>query len=309
LPLPLSGELSSVHAEVSGMAWYGEFLILLPQYPARFASSGEAGWEGAVFALAKNQIQVYLDGEVADPLNPIPIRFDDGGVAAQVRGFEGFEAIGFAGDRIFLTIESHAGRPMLSYLVSGNIQPDLSKIQLDPGSLTPLPPPLNLLNRGDEALSVAGDAVLTFFEVNTADLVTEAVAHQYDLRNGKLDRLPMENVPYRIADATPADEIGRLWAINSYSPAESLLQALMEWLNLPRVLIHASGSPQIIERLIELKYDGSSVVMSGAPPVDLQLAADEGRRNWEALARLEGRGFLLMTDRIPETILAFVPFP
>jgi hypothetical protein len=83
----------------------------------------------------------------------------------------------------------------------------------------------------------------------------------------------------------------------------------MEWLNLPRVLVQAQGSPQIIERLIELKYDGSRVVMSGTPPVGLELAAEGGRRNWEALARLEDRGFLLMTDRIPETILAFVPFP
>ena len=32
-------------------------------------------------------------------------------------------------------------------------------------------------------------------------------------------------------------------------------------------------------------------------------------RNWEGIARLEGRGFLLVTDQFPDTILAFVPYP
>jgi hypothetical protein len=32
-------------------------------------------------------------------------------------------------------------------------------------------------------------------------------------------------------------------------------------------------------------------------------------RNWEGIVRLDERGFLLMTDEDPDTILAFVPRP
>ena len=291
------------------MAWYGEFLILLPQYPARFASSGGNDWEGAVFALAKNQILVYLTGQQTDPLQPIPIQFSDRAVVEQIGGFEGYEAIGFSGDRVFLTIETHAGKPMLSYLVSGTILPDLSEIQLDPDSLVPLPPPVNLINRGDEALSVTSDAVLTLFEINSERMVPDPTAHRYNLASGKLDRIPLENILHRLADATPADKDGRFWAINSYSPDESLLRTILEILGLPNSTVSEEVASQLVERLIELEYDGSRITLSGRPPLNLELAANGERRNWEALARLEGRGFLLMTDKVPESILAFVSLP
>jgi hypothetical protein len=39
----------------------------------------------------------------------------------------------------------------------------------------------------------------------------------------------------------------------------------------------------------------------------LQLS-DEAARNWEGVVRLEDRGFLLVTDTFPRTLLGFVPF-
>ena len=54
--IELSGPISSPKAELSGMAWYGDNLILLPQYPDRFPSERD----GCVFSISKKKILGYL---------------------------------------------------------------------------------------------------------------------------------------------------------------------------------------------------------------------------------------------------------
>jgi hypothetical protein len=44
------------------------------------------------------------------------------------------------------------------------------------------------------------------------------------------------------------------------------------------------------------------------PPIQMELTSDDAR-NWEGLVRLDERGFLIMTDKFPETILGFVTMP
>ena len=56
--IPLSGAVAKPSAEVSGLAWYGDYLILLPQYPD-FAN-GE--WDGAIYALPRANLLAYLAG-------------------------------------------------------------------------------------------------------------------------------------------------------------------------------------------------------------------------------------------------------
>ncbi len=45
------------------------------------------------------------------------------------------------------------------------------------------------------------------------------------------------------------------------------------------------------------------------PPLDLRTDTKLPPCNWEAMVRLDDRGFLIMTDRYPSTLLAFVPLP
>ncbi|MGD8794675.1 MAG: hypothetical protein PVF47_19150, partial [Anaerolineae bacterium] len=57
-PIPLAGPAAQAEAEFSGMAWYGEHLVLLPQYPGRF----EGGDDGALFTLPRAEIVAFLGG-------------------------------------------------------------------------------------------------------------------------------------------------------------------------------------------------------------------------------------------------------
>ena len=67
-----------------------------------------------------------------------------------------------------------------------------------------------------------------------------------------------------------------------------------------------------MERLIEFQIEDDAIHLVDAPPVQLALSPLRLARNWEGIVRLEEgdlNGFLLITDRFPSTILAFVPLP
>src|SRR5690348_4117818 len=67
--IPLAGPLAGRSAEISGLAWVGEDLILLPQYPGIFDKNGD----GLLFYLPKQEITAFLDGVSTAPLEPRPI--------------------------------------------------------------------------------------------------------------------------------------------------------------------------------------------------------------------------------------------
>jgi hypothetical protein len=60
---------------------------------------------------------------------------------------------------------------------------------------------------------------------------------------------------------------------------------------------------------VELQYATDGITLTKTPPIQLQLEFRSAPRNWEGLARLDGLGFLLVTDKFPETLFGFVPYP
>jgi hypothetical protein len=303
--IPLSGRLADPSAELSGLAWYGDYLILLPQYPRRETGGGQ----GYIYALRKSDILGYLDGKSNGPLDPIAIPFNALGLRDKMSNFEGFEAIGFAGDRVYLTIESGAGSKMMGYLVEGKVAPDLSKIEIDTSRLTPIEPQATLNNKADEALLVLDDRILTFYEVNGAAFNPHPVAHVFSLGLDSLGTVPSASLEYRITDAAREPGSNRFWVVDSFFLAD------LELLPKSDPLAEAFGKGPthsrwpMVERLVELRYDPAfGVSLAGTAPIQLQLAPME-TRNWEGLALLDDRGFLMATDKYPSTLLAFVPFP
>ena len=52
----------------------------------------------------------------------------------------------------------------------------------------------------------------------------------------------------------------------------------------------------------------SNITLAPDPPLRLRLVSDQAR-NWEALAILPGKGFLIATDTYPSTLMGFVRYP
>lgn len=304
IQIPVGGRLADRSAEISGLAWYKDMLMVLPQYPRR-ATGGNQGY---IYALPKMDILGFLDGKFKGPLEPKAIPFDAYGLRDEMRNFQGFESIGFAGDRVYLTIEAGNGSTMMGYLVSGTVAPDLSKIEVDSKRIVPIEPQTMLDNKADEALLVLDDRILTFYEVNGAKFNPEPAVHVFSLDLEPLGTVPMSELEYRLTDAAREPGSSRFWVIDSFFLGDLELRPASD----PLADTYGKGSTHarlpMVERLVELQYDASGVTLTDAPPVQLQLAPLE-TRNWEGLALLDERGFLIATDKYPSTILAFVPRP
>jgi len=63
----------------------------------------------------------------------------------------------------------------------------------------------------------------------------------------------------------------------------------------------------VAERLVKLNFDGAAISLADTPPIQIKL--DQLSHNWEGLELLDDRGFLLVTDKTPSTLLVFVPKP
>lgn len=303
--IPLTNPAAKSSAEFSGMAWYGDYLILLPQYPTFSTTHGD----GLVFAIPKSDILAFLDGTIEPPLDPIPIPV----VAPDVRwgapGFEGYESIAFDGDVAFLTIEANPEGPgMMGYLVRGTMAADLSALTLNADSMQQIPPQAKISNFSDETLFITPTGVGTLYEANGENVNPSPVAHQFDKNGTPTDAIPFPNIEYRITDATALDEDLNFWAINYLYPGDlkkvnPAIDALTMRFGEGKTHSESNG----VERLVKFHFSEDGISLTDDPPVQLQLLSDD-LRNWEGIARLDNHGFLLATDKFPETILAFVPF-
>ncbi len=301
--LPLTAPASKSSAEFSGMAWYGDYLILLPQYPNFSTTTGD----GVLFAIPKADILAFLDGTRTEPLDPIAVPLIAPDVRLSAHGFEGYEAIAFRGDEVFLTIEGSPNRKMTGYLVRGSIAPDLSAITLDVNSLQPIEPQAKISNFSDETIIITDDSVLTLYEANGANVNPSPVAHVFGTDGTLQKTIPFPNIEYRITDATTLDADGNFWAINYLYPGD--IKKVHPAAD-PLVAQFGQGKTHAVsdgvERLVKFHYQPDGITLTDTAPIQLQLLSDD-LRNWEGIVRLDDRGFLLATDKFPETLLGFVP--
>ncbi|NMB86790.1 MAG: hypothetical protein GYA17_00430 [Chloroflexi bacterium] len=300
LEIELDGPAAGRDAEFSGMAWYGDTLVLLPQYPQRFGENGH----GAVFTLSKAEILDYIDGKRSEPLHPGVVPLINADLGGQILVFQGFEAIAFSGQRAYLTIESWKGFTMAGYLVAGDVGQDLDEIRLDPAKLERIDSQNGMFNMSEEALLAMGDELVTLFEANGAEVNPAPQAHRFSQDLQPLGELPFPNLDYRITDATAPDGEDRFWVTNYLHPEDMPLvpewQRQLDRRTVDRVRI----SP--VERLVEFQRTADAIVRTDAPLLNLELEGERVARNWEGIVRLDGRGFLLVTDKVPRTILGFV---
>jgi hypothetical protein len=297
--IPLAGAVADASAEVSGLAWHGDLLILLPQYPERFGDG-----DGALFALPKADILSYLDGKSTTPLTPVSIKLNAAGLKESIPNFQGYEAIGFHGDQVFMTIEAGDGEDMHGYLVSGTFAEN--EIKLDTSKVVEISLPIASENHTDEALVVTEDKVLTFFELNGADLNPQPAAQAFNFELDPEPEISLTQLEYRLTDAAITSD-GQIWVINYFYPGDTDMLPKVD----PLAQDYGEGQTHAqydhVERLVELNYSESGITLTDSAPI--QMTLEEDARNWEGLVLLEQRGFLVMTDKFPGTLLGFVAAP
>ncbi|MBN2305182.1 MAG: hypothetical protein JXQ72_11925 [Anaerolineae bacterium] len=302
--ITLTGPAAAPRAEISGLDWYGDWLLLLAENPNIYATDNYAGM---FYALPKADILAYLDSDDPAPLEPVAVPVIAPDIAATVPGFDGFEAVAFAGDdQVFLMIEAIGNDgSMRGYLVPGTVGADLESITLDLDAMVEILPQSDTFNMSYESLLILDDTVVTLYEINGAGINATAQALVFGLDLTPQDSLPLAHLDYRLTDVTAVDEDGIFWATNYFYPGEDFLLPEVD----PLVEMYGEGATHTeyphVERLVKFQVTEDGIVLADAPPIWLELPGEDAR-NWEGIARLDDRGFLLVTDKYPQTILGFV---
>jgi hypothetical protein len=172
--IELAGPVAAPGAELSGLAWYDDNLVLLPQYPDRFASTTY----GALFYIPKTEILTAIDADTDSPLTPQSIDLHVADLSGSIPGFEGFESIVFVEQVVYMTIEA-SDTSMRGYIIFGTISADLSGIFLDTSTLQEIPLGGSVPNAADESITYAGGKLLALYEANGANISQTPVAHVF----------------------------------------------------------------------------------------------------------------------------------
>jgi hypothetical protein len=316
--LPLGGPITESWLEISGMAWFGDYLVLLPETLSLHTAVDKhlIPGEQLFYVLTRKEIMDSVEGRTDEPLVPraIPVypKVDE-----RLAGIDGLEAIAFHGDSVFIQVETYQNDDGTnpSVLVRGRIAPDASSIMMYPNNAKAYARPTTDRNASHEAMFVWEDRVYSIYELNSAALMPSAAANAFELNLDQAGFVPFPAIDYRITDVTQPDAEGYFWAINFRYPGSGRESEKAEGCE---ALIKRFGvGPshrrfEQVERLVQLQITESAIVLTDRPPIQLELLHDwkqGGARNWEGIVRLEGVGFLIITDRFPSTILALVREP
>lgn len=298
--LTLDAPLNTPNAEISGMTWAGDWLILLPQYPSRF--------ENQLFRIHKDDLRQAIQANSTEPLPMSPITLDSAHLETSIVGFEGFEAIAVENNTVYLTIEARPGK-MMGYLVSGVLNEAADQITIAEDSLTEITPQAKLENMSDESILVFGERLITLYEANGLNVNPEPIAHVFDRQLNPVDTFAFPAIEYRVTDASAVDENGRFWVINYFYPGDTKLKPAADFFSQTYGEGYTHSQSVTVERLIAMQFTEDGIVPVETPPIQLELLPDDEARNWEGLVTLDDLGFLLVTDKFPETLFGFVAFP
>ena len=293
----LSGLITDRDQEISGMDWHQDKLFLLPE-----------NLGGFLFMIPKIEILNSIKSNEKVPITPKQTRFKTPDYKSLINGFDGFEAIAFNGNEIFISIEAEHNGKMNSYIIWGNINPSTLDVSIDKNHLKWVDTPIQLDNISYESLLIYRDDVLMLYEANGANLQQDAQQAIFTPSNESIAYLNFTNIEYRITDATKIDASNKFWCINYFWPGDKKLLKPGRDRILGRVREGRSHSnSDAVERLIEFEIKNDKITTSDKEPVQLVLD-QEASRNWESIVRLDDKGLLIATDKYPKMILGFVPF-
>lgn len=310
LPICLAGEAAARANEYSGLAWHGDELFLLPQWSPRGLARAQSrpGFTGPfVYRIPGARLRAFIDGRDRAPIAPECVALDALDLARDP-DYQGFEAIDFDGDRAALLVERGDHDRMSGLFITARLDPARGLV-VDREALT-LDVPMRSDNHAFEALTRVDGAWLALFEVNGMNPSCASTALRIDGTATEPRAVAVEALPYRVTDATSADADRRFW-VTQYSYRDvgdtgECERSIRATGCFGEAVSCDPAAARSVERLLELRDDGVSVRATGRR---VQLVTGDRPRNWEGLVRLGDRGFVMVTDEWPRTLLGFVPTP
>ena len=295
--IKLSGLITDKKQEISGMDWYQDRLFLLPE-----------NMGGFLFSISKGEILSSIKSGKKLPITPKETRFKTPDYSSLIKGFDGFEAIAFNGDKVYITIESEHRGEMVSYLAWGKIDSKSLEVVMNEEDLETIKTPIQLNNLSFESLLINHENIIMIYEANGSNLRKNPTQSVFTHKSKNISHVNFPNIEYRITDATRMDNNDRFWVINYFWPGDKKLLNPGEDSVLNKVKQGSSHfKSDQIERLVEFQMNEGEISISDTKPIQLVLESDASR-NWEAVARLDDKGLLIATDKHPRMIFGYVQF-
>ena len=295
--IKLSGLITDKKQEISGMDWYQDRLFLLPE-----------NMGGFLFSISKSEILNTINSDKKLSITPKKTRFKTPDYSSLINGFDGFEAIAFNGNKIYITIEAENDGEMVSYLVWGKIDSKSLEVVINEKDIQTIKTPIQLNNISFESILINDKDIVMIYEANGSNLRKNATQTVFSHKRNSTSEINFPNIEYRITDVTRIDNDGKFWAINYFWPGDKKLLNPGKDNILNKV---KQGSTHFksdqIERLVEFQMNTDEISISDTKPIQLFLESDASR-NWEALARLDDKGLLIATDKHPKMILGYIQF-
>jgi len=297
----LTGDASIQNAEMSGLTWHNNNLILMPQNPRIYTN--QAG-TGKFFKLSKTLINNYINGSFTS-LEPYPILVHN--IPQSIEGFEGFEAIAMKENTVYLIIEVQKDSSMIGYLIKGTINDSTTEISLDTTTLTQIETPVFVTNAAYESIVITHNCILCIYEGNGKNINPTPIVKVFDFNFNSLTSISFPSIEYRITDATVLASDNTFYVINYFYPGDSIsyIPSTDEY-SATFGLPGSHNNDARKERLIKLKYTSSSIQKVDTPPVYLELTTNNWSRNWEGIEQLSDKTFLIITDYFPGTVFGYL---
>jgi len=294
--IPLEGLITNPKQEISGLDWYGSDLVLLPE-----------NLGGFLFIIPKDKIYESLNTNTPRPIKPRQIPFLTPDYSTLIPGFEGFESIAFYGNRFVVTLEAKDGNKMHGYVTWGAIDPNTLEAKINEQIPLELPVPVQVDNMTYESALIDGDNVILFYEANGKNVRDSVWQYVVSMKDSFISKIDYPHIEYRITDVTRLDDHNHFWAINYFWPGDK--KRLKPALDSLAIMFDESETHQnsdAVERLVEFELYNGKIQFSNHEPIQIELNKNESR-NWEGIVRLDEKGFLIVTDKFPGSLLGFVP--
>ena len=275
IEVPLDGLITDRKQEISGMTTYKDNLILLPE-----------NRNGYYFYIPFDEIMNTL--RTGDKILPIQKTFTTRKLKERYPGLDGFEAIAFNGDDVYIMVEVRIDGKMAGLLLWGTIIPSTMEIDIPEENIMLIKPPAQIDNFSFESLTITDGQLIIIYETNGSKTIDRPFQYVVNLDDMSINKTPFPNIDFRLTDATSVID-NRFWMINYY------------WIGDKETL----GVPNDvgIERLVEFKLGYNGIERSSSEYITLDNLDDP--HNWEGLVRF-GRGFLICTDKWPRMVLGYI---
>ena len=125
---------------------------------------------GFLFSISKGEILNAIKSGKKLPITPKKTRFKTPDYSSLIKGFDGFEAIAFNENKIYITIEAEHDGEMVSYLVWGKIDSKSLEVVINEKDIQTIKTPIQLNNISFESLLINDKDIIMIYEANGSNL-------------------------------------------------------------------------------------------------------------------------------------------